>query len=561
VVAYFITDATGPVGRPLVDQLLTAHQDDIYVGVRATSRPGLEELPRRWRDGGRVHGVVVAPSAPALGVDPAWVAAHAGTIEHVFHLPAHPKPEWTDELAVGGTQQALVFAAELGEPTFHHLSSIGVAGDHTGPYDETMFDVGQRLPAPYHRTAFEAERAVRGQSSVRWRVYRAAVVVGSSKTGAIACGDGPYSMFPLLRRLRDTLPQWAPLVGLDLGDTNIVPVDYVVEATDHLAHQPGLDGRTFHLVNPAPQPTIEVINAFAAAAQAPRFAVPVDRRTTSLIPTWGLPTRAARAVVTSGPGRFALRQTLGRFGFPPQVLDVLSLPTTFASRQTERELAGSGIGCPDLESYAPLLWDYWEQRLDRATAKDAALRRALEGRAVVITESPAGIGTTLALKVAQAGGVPVLVASNPEILAAVASDIEDAGGVAYTYVCDLSDLATIDALAEQVTEDHDAVRVVVVTDAGPVAQLSRLGAIRLVRGLSVALHAAGTGHVVTITSVGAQSDLPWSSDLLGDGIRFSTVRLDASPGLSAARAADLVLREVKEEAPNTVVRMLRSIRR
>jgi len=266
-------------------------------------------------------------------------------------------------------------------------------------------------------------------------------------------------------------------------------------------------------------------------------------------------------VVTSGPGRFALRQTLGRFGFPPQVLDVLSLPTTFASRQTERELAGSGIGCPDLESYATLLWEYWEQRLDRATAKDAALRRALEGRAVVITESPAGIGTAIALKVAQAGGVPVLVASNLETLAAVASDIEDAGGVAYTYVCDLSDLATIDALAEQVTEDHDAVRVVVVTDAGPVAQLSRLGAIRLVRGLSVALHAAGTGHVVTITSVGAQSDLPWSSELLGDGIRFSTVRLDASPGLSAARAADLVLREVKEEAPNTVVRMLRSIRR
>ena len=37
---------------------------------------------------------------------------------------------------------------------------------------EDMFDEGQRLPSPYHRTKFESERIVREQPYVPWRVYR-----------------------------------------------------------------------------------------------------------------------------------------------------------------------------------------------------------------------------------------------------------------------------------------------------------------------------------------------------------------------------------------------------
>ena len=49
------------------------------------------------------------------------------------------------------------------------------------------------------------------------------------------------------------MPEWMPLVGLDLGRTNIVPVDWVAGALDHIAHQPDLDGRAFHLTDPTPQ--------------------------------------------------------------------------------------------------------------------------------------------------------------------------------------------------------------------------------------------------------------------------------------------------------------------
>ena len=77
------------------------------------------------------------------------------------------------------------------------------------------------------------------------------------------------------------LPGWVPLVGVDLGDTNVVPVDYVAKAMDHIAHQPDLDGQAFHLVNPEPLSTVGLVNSFASAAKAPQFAVPVDRTITS----------------------------------------------------------------------------------------------------------------------------------------------------------------------------------------------------------------------------------------------------------------------------------------
>ena len=62
--------------------------------------------------------------------------------------------------------------------------------------------------------------------------------------------DGPYYFFKAIQKARHALPEWFPLVGPELGYTNIVPVDYVAAAMDHIAHQPGLDGQAFHLMAP-----------------------------------------------------------------------------------------------------------------------------------------------------------------------------------------------------------------------------------------------------------------------------------------------------------------------
>ena len=601
--SYFVTGATGFIGRRLVDELVDHRDGEIFVLCREGSLPRMETLVRRW-GADRVIPVVGDLSADGLGVAPEWVQEHRGTIDHFFHIAAiydmTADDATNEKMNVGGTRHALQLADSLRAGCFHQVSSVAAAGEYVGRFDESMFDEGQKLPSPYHRTKYESERIVREECAVPWRVYRPAVVVGDSVTGAMDKIDGPYYFFPLMKRMRDGLPGWVPLVGIDLGDTNVVPVDYVAKAMDHVAHLPDHDGEAFHLVNPDPQPVVEVINAFCTAAGAPTFATPVDRRATggvtSRLPHRVRPLTLLNSALRSLPARIALDQTIGRLGVPSEVLAHTSFTARFDSRRTEKALAGSGIAVPDLESYARTLWGYWEAHLDTSTGDDAANRASLTGKHVVITGASSGIGQVTALKVAQSGGIPVLVARGAEKLEDLRSQIALRGGKALVYPCDLSDLEAIDALCKQLSEELPSVDGVV-NNAGRsirrslklstdrfhdferTMQLNYFGAIRLVMGLVPAMKASGSGHVVNVSSIGVQTSPPrfsayvaskaaldaWSnvvsSELVGDGITFTTIHMplvrtpmiaptklyDKFPTISPAQAADLVVKALVDK--------------
>jgi NAD(P)-dependent dehydrogenase (short-subunit alcohol dehydrogenase family) len=601
--SYFVTGATGFIGRFLVQELLDHREGEIFVLCRGGSLPRLEALITRWGTD-RVTPVIGDLGRPGLGVDDAWVSEHRGGIDHVFHLAAIYDMTADDEanevMNVGGTRHAVELAGALQAGCFHQVSSVAAAGDYHGHFDETMFDEGQVLPSPYHRTKFESEKIVREECPVPWRVYRPAIVVGDSQTGAMDKIDGPYYFFPTMKALRDRLPAWLPLVGVDLGDTNVVPVDYVAKAIDHLAHVPGHDGEAFHLVNPEPQPVVEMVNLFCAAAGAPQFATPVDRRFTrsapfSLVPRQLRPLSIANAVVKSAPVQAVLDQTIGRLGVPAEVLAHTNFTAVFDSRRTEKALAGSGLGVPDLESYARTLWGYWEDHLDTSTGRDPSIREALAGKYVLITGASSGIGQVTALKVAQAGGIPVLVARGKDKLDETRSTIELRGGTAHVFPCDLSDLEAIDQLCEQVARELPTIDFVV-NNAGRsirrslklsqdrfhdferTMQLNYFGAIRLIMGLVPAMREQRRGHIVNISSIGVQTNPPrfsayvaskaaldaWSnvvaSEVVGDGITFTNIHMplvrtpmiaptrlyDKFPTISPAQAADLVIKAMVE---------------
>jgi NAD(P)-dependent dehydrogenase (short-subunit alcohol dehydrogenase family) len=601
--SYFVTGATGFIGRFLVQELLDHREGEIFVLVREGSLPRMERMITQWGTD-RVIPVVGSLEEDRLGVDPAWIAQHLRAIDHFFHLAAiydmTADDETNEAMNVEGTRNALALADALRAGCFHQVSSVAAAGDFHGTFDESMFDEGQHLPSPYHRTKFESERLVRTECAVPWRVYRPAIVVGDSQTGAMDKIDGPYYFFPLMKLLRDRLPAWLPLMGVDLGDTNVVPVDYVAKAMDHLAHLPGHDGEAFHLVNPEPQPVVDMINIFCAAAGAPQFATPIDRSVTTagplaLVPRQLRPLSIFNAAIRSRPAQVLLDQTLGRLGVPAEVLAHTSFTAVFDSRRTEKALAGSGISVPDLESYARTLWTYWEENLDRSTGRDPAARAALTGKYVVITGASSGIGQVTALKVAQAGGVPVLVARGKDKLEATKAAIEQRGGTAYVFPCDLSDLEAIDALCEQLCAELPSIDYVV-NNAGRsirrslklshdrfhdferTMQLNYFGAIRLVMGLIPKMREQKRGHIVNISSIGVQTNPPrfsayvaskaaldsWSnvvaSELVGDGISFTGIHMplvrtpmiaptkiyDKFPTISPAQAADLVIKAMVE---------------
>ena len=126
------------------------------------------------------------------------------------------------------------------------VSSVAAAGLYKGTWREDMFEEAENLDThPYFRTKHDSEAVVRSECTRPWRVYRPGIVVGDSETGEMDKIDGPYYFFKLIRRLRNAVPQWMPMIGVEGREINLVPVDFVAGAMDHIAHlerarRPGL---------------------------------------------------------------------------------------------------------------------------------------------------------------------------------------------------------------------------------------------------------------------------------------------------------------------------------
>jgi NAD(P)-dependent dehydrogenase (short-subunit alcohol dehydrogenase family)/thioester reductase-like protein len=516
-----------------------------------------------------------------------------GKIDHFFHLAAiydmTADEESNQALNVGGTRHAVELANALRAGCLHHVSSVAAAGLHRGLFREDMFDEGQKLPSPYHRTKFDSEKIARERSEIPWRVYRPAIVVGHSKTGEMDKIDGPYYFFKLIQRLRHYLPEWVPLVGPELGYTNIVPVDYVARAMDHIAHQPDLDGQAFHLTNPKSQRSGEVMNEFARAAHAPQLALRIDKRLTDALP------KGVISMLLQLPALKDIRKAvLAEVGIPAEILEHVGFSCQFDTRDTERALAGSGIEVPHLSDYAGRLWEYWERELDPDLFKDRSFEAVINGRTVLITGASSGIGRAAALKIAAAGGVPLLVARSIDKLEETKAEIEEAGGTAYVYSADLSEMDSIDTMVGRVLSDHPAVDVLV-NNAGRsirrsvalsydrfhdyerTMQLNFFGAIRLIMALLPHMKERHFGHVVNVSSIGVQTNPPRfsayvaskaaldaftrvvSSEVIGNGVTFTTIHMplvrtpmiaptkiyDSFPTISPDEAADLICEAIR----------------
>ena len=186
--------------------------------------------------------------------------AMRGGIDHFFHLAAiydlTADAEAQEVANVEGTRHAVELAGAVEAGCFHQVSSIAAAGLYRGEWTRGDVRGGRTLDNhPYFRTKHESERVVREECPRPWRVYRPGIVVGDSRSGEIDKIDGPYYFFKVLQRAAaGRCPPGCRRSGIEGGEINIVPVDYVAAAIDHIAHEPRLDGRAFHLTDPNPRP-------------------------------------------------------------------------------------------------------------------------------------------------------------------------------------------------------------------------------------------------------------------------------------------------------------------
>jgi thioester reductase-like protein/NADP-dependent 3-hydroxy acid dehydrogenase YdfG len=531
---YLLTGGTGFVGRHLLPLLLARdtprRRVTVHVLVRAGSVARLADQVAELENGTRVVPLVGDLTAAGLALAASDRAALRGKVDHVVHLGAvydlTADETHTARANVDGTRAVVELANGIGAGCFHHVSSVAVAGEYAGRFSEEMFAAGQPLTSAYHRTKYDAERIVREEATVPWRVYRPAIVVGDSRTGEMDKIDGPYYAFGAIAKF-SALPAWLPIAFPQVGDTNLVPVDYVASAMDHLMHKSGLDGKAFHLVNPSPQPLLEVVNAFCRAAGAPQISLPLDRPFAG----WLLAT-ASRAQRL--PGIAAVRDVSATaLGIPPEVLPHLTFASEFGSVSTQNALRDSDIQLPELDDYASRLWTYWERNLDPDRARRAGQRDPLVGRTVVITGASSGIGEAAAHQLAARGAVPILVARNAEKLDQTREEIIAAGGSAYSYACDITDGDSVDALVKQLIADHPDGIDMLVNNAGRSIRrsvklsydrlhdyertmaLNYFGAVRMILGLLPHMVDRRFGHVVNVSSIGVQAAPPRFSAYVG----------------------------------------------
>ena len=586
---YFVTGATGFIGKRLVGKLLERKGAVVHFLVRRESEGKVDAMREAWGvDASRAVPVFGDLTEKQLGVSSEDVKKLKGVIDHFHHLAAVYDLKADEEsqvrVNIDGTRNTVAFAHAIEAKHFHHVSSIAAAGLYEGVFREDMFEEAENYEHPYFMTKHESEKIVRQECKVPWTVFRPAMVVGDSHTGEMDKIDGPYYFFKLIQRMRQLLPPWMPAVGLEGGRVNIVPVDFVVDALDHISHKGGIDGKCFHLVDPQGYRVGDVLDVFSRAAHAPRMNLFVNAALLGFIPK-----SVKKGLMAVAPVRRIRNAVLKDLGLPEDMLTFVNYPTRFDCRETLAALKGTGIACPKLHDYAWRLWDYWERHLDPALFIDHSLRGTVGGKVVLVTGGSSGIGLAAAHKFAEAGAITIICGRDQDKLDEAVKEAEAKGYTFVAYPADLSDMADVDRFAKVLADNHGGVDFLI-NNAGRsirraiessydrfhdyerTMQLNYFGCLRMTMGVLPGMVKRRKGHIVNISSIGVLTNAPrfsayvaskaaldaWtrcaSSEYADVGVTFTTINMplvrtpmiaptqiyNNVPTLSPEQAADMI---------------------
>jgi len=352
---YFFTGFPGFITTALIKRLV---QQDYDVGqINLLVLPPM--APQARDEVGRIaaaenigadkfHILTGDITMPELGLEPGENAKLKDTVTHVFHLAAIydlAAPEAVAyQVNVDGAWGVNKWVLTLNNlKRYVYFSTAYVSGTREGRIFETDLDKGQSFKNHYEETKFQAEKLVQGLlDKVPTTIIRPGIVVGDSRTGETSKFDGPYFILNLFERLK-----WLPLLpyfGSGQAEANFVPVDYVVDATLHLTHAEAGAGKTYHLTDPKPHKVRE--------AYALMMAELLGQQPFGMLPL------AAAQMALAIP---AFRRWVG---VEKEALDYFTCLSYYDCAQAQRDLAGSGVQCPDLKDYVKPLISFYQQHKD-----------------------------------------------------------------------------------------------------------------------------------------------------------------------------------------------------
>jgi thioester reductase-like protein len=390
-----LTGATGFVGMQLLVRFLENTDSTVFALVRAASeRDAAERIEGVLRflfgahhdHGARVIAVRgdVTRQKLGLGRRQDWLCERVGEVVH-----SAASVSFTSTLAdaravnVEGTRRVLDFAqrceARGGLRRLTHVSTAYVAGDHGGCFSEDDLDVGQRFRNPYERSKYEAELLVgAARERLPITVVRPSIVVGERASGWTCSFNVLY--WPLRAFARGA---YAVVPGRGDAPVDVVPVDYVADATLALSRLPAAEGHTFHLSAGRDVGSVRELVALASAffeRPAPRLIDPVLYR------------RMVHPLLLRAARDERYRRTLERSEvyFP-----YFAARTRYDDRQARAALHDSGIECSPLRDYFKrlvefaVLADWGRRRVPRSGEVVPLMRARRAARSRPSREQPA----------------------------------------------------------------------------------------------------------------------------------------------------------------------------
>jgi NADP-dependent 3-hydroxy acid dehydrogenase YdfG len=152
------------------------------------------------------------------------------------------------------------------------------------------------------------------------------------------------------------------------------------------------------------------------------------------------------------------------------------------------------------------------------------IMNALESQVAVVTGSGRGAGEAIACRLAAMGAHVLLVARSSDQLNRVRDHIVEAGGIATVFPCDLTNASSVAELGKVVTETHKRCDILVnnaaigmdgklLHEVSPdewdlIFDTNLRGPYLMIRALAPLMIAAGSGHIINISSLAGRNPIP-----------------------------------------------------
>ncbi|WP_325048716.1 SDR family oxidoreductase [Peribacillus glennii] len=266
-------------------------------------------------------------------------------VTHVFHLAAIYDLAVDEKTAylvnVSGTKNVNDWVLGLKVLRYVYFSTAYVAGTREGKLYEHELVRPAGFKNHYESTKFEAEvlvKELKQKEKVPVTIIRPGIVKGHSTTGETIKFDGPYFILNFLDRL-SFLPIFPKLGGKTACVVNVVPVDYIIQATAYLALYKDGARKTYHLTDPDPLTATEIYELFVGELYKCKL-------------KGTLPLSVSRAMLSIKPLRSFL-------GVEKEALDYFTWMGVFVCSQAQKDLDGSGIKCPRFSDGVPSMVDFY----------------------------------------------------------------------------------------------------------------------------------------------------------------------------------------------------------